>query len=139
LKLFLKLTLYVWTFPNSLIGLLLGLIGLLTQGRVQVREGCLEFFGGGVSWLLNRLGSRGVAAMTLGHTVLGQDRQTLDLVRSHEQIHVSQYEKWGVLFIPVYLGCSAYLWVAGKDCYRNNPFEQQAYRLEDPAVKNWRR
>lgn len=78
MKLFLKLILYIWTSPNSLIGLLIGLVGLLTQGRVQVRDGCLEFFGGGVSWMLNRLGSRGVAAMTLGHAILGQDRQTLD-------------------------------------------------------------
>ena len=101
-----------------------------------MRQGCLEFFGGFVSWLLERLGSQGVAAMTLGHAILGQDRETLEIVRSHEQIHVDQYEKWGVLFIPVYLGCSAYLWLAGKDCYRDNPFEQQAYQEEAPRVKN---
>ena len=138
MKLIFKVVLYIWTSPNTLIGLLLGLFGLLTQGRVQVREGCLEFFGGSVSWLLSRLGSQGVAAMTLGHTILGQDRETLDLVRSHEQIHVWQYEKWGVLFIPAYLLSSGCLWLAGKDCYRENPFERQAYRLEDPQVKSWR-
>jgi hypothetical protein len=136
LNVLLKVIFYTWTSPNSLIGSLLGLIGLLTGGRVQVREGCLEFFGGFVSRLLERLGSQGVAAMTLGHTILGQDRETLDIVRSHEQIHVTQYEKWGVLFIPVYLGCSAYLWLAGKDCYRDNPFEQQAFREEAPRIKN---
>ena len=105
-KLILKIFLYFWAVSNSLIGMTLGVAGLLTSGQVQVRHGCLEFFGGAVSWFLARLGSRGVAAMTLGPTILGQSRETLDVVRSHEQIHVSQYEKWGVLFIPAYLFCS---------------------------------
>ena len=138
MKQILKIFLYFWAAPNSLIGLTLGVAGLLTAGQVQVRNGCLEFFGGAVSWFLARLGSRGVAAMTLGHTILGQSRETLDLVRSHEQIHVSQYEKWGALFIPAYLSCSFYLLLAGKDCYRENPFEREAYRLEDPRINNWR-
>jgi len=76
--------------------------------------------------------------MTLGHTILGRNIETLEIVRTHELIHVRQYEKWGVLFIPVYLVCSVYLWLAGKDCYRDNPFEQQAYRLEGSRVKTWR-
>lgn len=138
MKVLVRVILYVWTSPNSLIGLSLGLIGLLTGGRVQVKEGCLEFFGGFVSGGLACLGRQGVAAMTLGHAILGQDIETLEIVRTHEQIHVRQYEKWGVLFIPVYLVCSICLWFAGKDCYRDNPFEQQAYRLEGSRVKAWR-
>ena len=36
---------------------------------------CIFWWGGFmVSWFLARLGSRGVAAMTLGHTILGQSR-----------------------------------------------------------------
>jgi hypothetical protein len=42
-------------------------------------------------------------------------------------IHVRQYERWGVLFVPVYLLCSAVLWVRGKRPYHDNPFERQAF------------
>ena len=43
-----------------------------------------------------------------------------------------QYERWGPIFIPAYLSCSAYLWMRNKDAYRDNPFEVEAYRLADP-------
>lgn len=29
---------------------------------------------------------------------------------------------------PAYLGSSAWLWLAGKDAYRDNPFEIKTYR-----------
>lgn len=73
--------------------------------------------------------------MTLGHTVLGQTEAGLDLVRDHEQVHVRQYERWGPLFIPAYLLSSAWLWWTGKDPYRANPFEVEAYRLSDPGKR----
>jgi hypothetical protein len=50
LKQILKIFWYFWAAPNSLIGLTLGVAGLLTSGQVQVRNGCLVFFGGAVSW-----------------------------------------------------------------------------------------
>jgi hypothetical protein len=70
--------------------------------------------------------------MTLGHVILGQDRLTLDIVRDHEHVHVRQYEVWGPAFLPAYLGCSAWLWVARRDPYLDNPFEVAAYRIADP-------
>ena len=51
----------------------------------------------------------------------------LDISREHELIHVRQYERWGPCFGPVYLGCSLWLWLRGKDGYRENPFEKEAY------------
>jgi hypothetical protein len=51
----------------------------------------------------------------------------LDFCRSHELVHVRQYERWGVLFIPAYLLCSLVLWLTGRDPYRDNPFEREAY------------
>lgn len=120
----------VWASPNSLIGLVVGGTGLLFGGRVQVRRGCLEFYGGLVGWLLRRtpLGP-GVAAMTLGHTILGQTPHGLEVARDHEHVHVRQYERWGPLFLPAYLGCSLWLWSRGSDPYRDNPFEKEAYGL----------
>ena len=65
--------------------------------------------------------------MTLGHTVLGLDETSLDIAQPHELVHVRQYERWGLLFIPAYLSCWLALRLAGKDGYRDNPFEREAY------------
>ncbi len=130
LRILIKLVLVVWVSPNTLIGLFVGFIGMLTGSKVQLREGCLEFYGGIVERGLERLG---VAGMTLGHTILGQTSNGLRIVRKHEQVHVRQYERWGPLFLPAYLGSSAWLWFRGKDHYRQNPFEVEAYAIDDPS------
>ena len=67
--------------------------------------------------------------MTWGHVILGQTAAALDISREHELVHVRQYERWGPLFIPAYLLCSAVIWLRGGDPYRDNPFERQAYRI----------
>ena len=128
----LRLLCIFWAAPNSLIGILLGGIGLLSGGRVQLRRGCLEFYGGAVTSILNRLPPHGVMAMTLGHTIVGRSRAALSVVRDHEQVHVRQYERWGPLFIPAYLGCSFWLWLQKRDAYYENPFEVEAYAISDP-------
>jgi len=118
----------VWASPYTLIGLLIGTIGLCTGGRVQVRAGVIEFHSGAVKWLLARLpGGPFALAITFGHTVLGQTGAALDICRAHERVHVRQYERWGPLFGPAYLLCSLVLWLRGKDAYRDNPFEREAY------------
>lgn len=66
--------------------------------------------------------------MTLGHTVVGRTAAVLDLTRRHELVHVRQYERWGPFFIPAYLVCSAWQWFQGRDPYRDNPFEVEAFR-----------
>jgi len=126
---FLQALIYIWVFPNSLLGLFVGLLGLATGGKSQLSRGCIEFYGGFVTWLLRRLGARGVTAMTLGHTIIGQKKDELTIVRDHEHVHVKQYERWGPFFLPVYLGSSLVLWMRGCDCYLDNPFEVEAYRL----------
>jgi hypothetical protein len=128
-----RLLLLIWVLPNSLIGLTIGLLGLITNGKVQLRRGCLEFHGGWVTKILNRLPPGGVLAMTLGHTIIGQNADGLAIARDHEHIHVRQYERWGPFFIPAYLICSAVLWFQKKDSYRDNPFEIEAYAKADPS------
>ncbi len=123
---------YVWAAPNSGLGMLVGLVGVLSGGNAQVHRGCIEFHGGFVNWTLDRLAG-GVVAMTLGHTILGQTEAALAVVRDHEQVHVRQYERWGPVFIPAYVACSVYLWCRGRDLYRDNPFEVEAYALSDPG------
>jgi hypothetical protein len=68
--------------------------------------------------------------MTLGHVVLARTRYLQDRCRSHERVHVEQYERWGPLFLPAYLFFSLRAWFNGKDAYRDNPFEQDAYARE---------
>ncbi len=132
--LFLKIVAVIWTFPNTLLGLMIGSLGLITGGRCQLKRGCLEFHGGLVAWGLSKLlGGSGAAAMTLGHTILGQSSKTLEMARDHEHVHVKQYERWGIFFIPAYLGSSIFLMLRGRDSYRENPFEIEAYSKAEIA------
>ena len=39
-----------------------------------------------------------------------------------------QYERWGPFFIPAYLAASLWMLVTGRDPYRENPFEREAFR-----------
>lgn len=124
-----SLTKFLWASPWTLLGLTVGTIGLLTGGRARRRGPVVEFYGGVVERLLARLPNRPLA-MTLGHTILGASAAGLDVVRAHELVHVRQYEQWGPAFVPAYLLCSLRLWLTGKDAYRDNPFEIEAYRQD---------
>ena len=129
----LKFLKIIWVSPNTLLGLSLGLLGIPFGSRLQVRKGCLEFYGGLVTWVLSQIPpGRSTSAMTLGHVILGRSAEELSLCRAHEQVHVAQYEQWGPLFIPVYLGWSLVRWLQSRDAYLDNPFEVEAYRIADP-------
>jgi hypothetical protein len=119
--------LIAWAAPGSALGLGIGLVALLAGGRGRIHSGVLEFHGPAIVWFLKRVPFGPASAVTFGHVVLGQTPQTLELSRRHERIHVRQYERWGPFFIPAYLSCSALLWLRGKDAYRENPFEIEAF------------
>jgi hypothetical protein len=120
---------YVWAAPTTAVGVLFVLLGWASGGRWQVVEGVLEIHGGLVTWLLRHATvlPGGAAAMTLGHVVLGCDRDALERTRRHERVHVAQCERWGPAFLPAYLLASLWQWVRGRDAYRDNPFEREAY------------
>jgi hypothetical protein len=118
----------VWASPYTLLGLAIGFLGVCTGGHVRLRGGAIEFFGGAVKWLVIRLPTgQFTLAITLGHVILGQTDAALDVAHDHERIHVRQYERWGPLMGPAYLGCSAVLWLLGRRAYRDNLFEREAY------------
>ena len=120
---------YLWASPNTLIGLIATALALCTGGRARIVAGVIEVHGGFATFALRRLTllKNGAAALTLGHVVLGQDQASLDFTRRHERVHVRQYERWGPFFLPAYLGVSTALWVMGRDAYRDNLFEREAY------------
>lgn len=125
---------YVWVFPGTAVGLMVTSLALVTGGRMQVVDGVLEVYGGLVTLILKR-GNRWVAgpiaAMTLGHVVIGCDEATLRMTRRHERVHVRQYERWGPFFIPAYLACSIWLGMRGYNSYLDNPFEVEAYSNDE--------
>lgn len=116
----------LWALPWTFVGIAIGVAGLATGGRMRRVRHTLEFHGGAVRWLLSRLPNDPMA-MTLGHTILGLTDAALDIARDHEWVHVRQYARWGPFFGPAYLICSLVLWCRGKDAYRDNPFEREAY------------
>lgn len=124
--------LYLWASPTTLLGLIVGAAGLATGGKAQVRRGALEFTGGAVSWLFNYApGIRFAGAMTLGHVIIGRTLANLEHSREHEHVHVRQYERWGPLFVPLYLGSSLAAWWRGGDSYRDNCFEREAFAADE--------
>ena len=99
--------LYLWPLPWTAVGLLLTAAALGMGARARVQAGVLEVSGG---WL-GRQAARGVGpykvqALTLGHVVLGCNAEVLMQLRGHERVHVRQYERWGLLFVPAYLADS---------------------------------
>lgn len=118
----------VWTLPNTLLGLVVGLPGLLAGARMRwSRHDCALVFH---HWPWGPGG-----ALTLGMVVL-HTGYTLDAacltyehragrclhppvrLGDHERAHVFQYMTLGPLFLPVYLLCGG----VGV----HNPFERAA-------------
>lgn len=125
---------YVWASPNSLIGLALGLLMSLCGARSRVVRGVLEFSGGAVGAAVTKPAARiPFRAITFGHVILGSDAATLDAARTHEHVHVRQYEAWGPFFLPAYAASSLWQCVRGRRLYRDNWFERQAFAATEPG------
>lgn len=125
----LRIFFYCWAFPNTLIGLIITLINKISGGEERIVSGVLEVHGAFVSLLLKRfipLKSHPLA-LTLGHVVLGQSLEILERTREHERVHVKQYERYGLFFLPLYALATLIAWMQGKRPYRDNWFEIEAY------------
>jgi hypothetical protein len=108
---------FVWTLPNTALGVLLG---LLTFQRPRIHGGALVFDRAprGLTLLMSTLHR---SAMTVGFVILSAVPLEGTLL-SHERYHIRQYMAWGPLFIP------AYLLLAVPFGYRRHPFERAARR-----------
>lgn len=123
---------YLWALPVSLVGVVFALLARISGGRYLSRDGVLEVTGGWPAKLLCRgfpfCGP--AAAITLGHVVLGASQHALDTTRSHERVHVRQYERWGIFFVLAYPLAGAWAWLKGGNPYWDNIFERQAREQE---------
>lgn len=121
-----------WALPCSLFGALCGAAVLALGGSCRRERRTLEFvrFEGvapaGSGW--QRLP---FAAITLGHVVIAVSQAALQRLRSHEQVHVRQYERWGPLFFVAYPAASLVAALRGQCPYRHNRFEVEAHRQQD--------
>ena len=119
---------YLWASPNTIFGIA---VGLMLMSRFRRVEGVIEIHGPLMATVLSNLPVPALA-MTMGHVIFGQTEAALDITRRHEHVHVRQYERWGPFFVPAYLSVSAYLYLRGRDGYRENPFEIEAYAVDTP-------
>jgi hypothetical protein len=120
----------LWTSPNSLLGLLLGVGGLAfgTRMRWQARQLALvvrrwPWGAGGALTLGNVIVHTGeqldVPCLTYAHRA-GRGAEPPVSLADHERAHVCQYMLLGPLFLPVYLLCGG--------VSVRNPFERAADR-----------
>ena len=118
---------YIWAAPATAVGLALAGIACALGATARIRDGVIEVAGG-------RMASRTASAhfllrfvaITFGHVVLGLDHGVLREHRAHEHAHVRQYERWGILFFPLYLGSSVAQIARGRHPYWHNAFERHA-------------
>jgi len=120
---------YLWAFPTTAVGLMIAPLALFRGGGIRLVNGVVEVWSRWIAALLRdgTLLPLGAMAMTLGHVIIGRDARTLERCRAHEHIHVRQCERWGPLFLPLYLASSIIAWLRGGDLYRDNPFESEAF------------
>jgi hypothetical protein len=122
---------YGWAAPASAVGLVWATMACAAGARAVIVGGTVEVTGGRLGRAMARL-PRGwrMRAITLGHVIIASDRRTLDMdgCRAHERVHVRQYERWGALFFPLYLGSSLWQLLRRRRPYWDNYFERQARR-----------
>jgi hypothetical protein len=122
---------YTWAGPATLLGLAVAAVALACGARGRSERGVLEVCGGRLAtWLARLPGVRHFEAVTLGHVVLADSRQALERQRAHERAHVRQFERWGVLLLPLYVTAAAVEVLRGRHPHRDNLFERQARAAE---------
>ncbi len=127
---------WIWPSPWTLFGIAIGMIGCIGGGKIEWYRGTIVCWGPWLSrWLRRAPIPGGASAMTLGHTILARSESEMRNTHDHEHVHVRQYEKWGVFFVPAYFAISFWLWCCGRDCYRENPFEQEAFQEDSTRIK----
>ena len=123
---------YLWAFPATLVGVLIAAVAFAGGASARACNGTLEVAGGRLGRWIGSLPPRWrFGAITFGHVIFAVEAGVLERCRSHERVHVRQYERWGILFFPLYLGSSLHALATGRDPYRDNRFEREAFATND--------
>ena len=130
-----RIAAYLWAAPCSATGLALALPGLLLGGSARLVDGAMEI---SLAGFLRRIGCARLPfrAITFGHVIIGVSRASLSRFRSHEQVHVRQYERWGAFFFVAYPLSSLFQILRGRSPYWHNRFELQARANGSQTVRN---
>ena len=123
----LKIVRYLWAMPTSAVAFPLVTANALCGGQAIVWHGILEVQGPLVHKVLHHRTFQ-AAALTLGHVILCADDDARRRFRAHELVHVQQAERWGPLFLPLYLGMAAWTWRKTGHGYWHHPWEVEARR-----------
>lgn len=105
----------LWTLPNTIAGLLLGIAGMPFGARVHLRANDLALVfhrwpwgpGGALTLgniILHTADTLDSPCVTYAHRAGHGDEAQITLV-DHERAHVYQYMVLGPLFLPMYLFC----------------------------------
>jgi len=126
---------YLWSLPNTLIGLLL--VPLYAPQSIEWCDGCLEVIAGERKDGSTRIFFK-PSGQTFGWIIFyaTEEKRQKASLRVHERVHVTQGFIGGPLFALTYLLCFAWSFTRNgfKDwysAYMRNPFEIQAYRIQD--------
>jgi hypothetical protein len=118
---------YIWAAPGTVLGVCSACVASILGAKFALVQGILE-----VSLLpryavLHRaMSSFPIAAITFGHVVVARSEQDQVVLREHERVHVTQYEKWGVFFLLAYPLESLLQLLLGRRPYHDNRFEVAA-------------
>ena len=130
-----RLAKLLWASPCSLIGITLASGIVLMGGRVNLALGTLEIsFRKRLSHCGPYAKSLPFRAITFGHVIIAVTEEELERLRSHELVHVRQYEWWGIFFFPAYLLSSLWQLLKGRKIYWDNYFEVQARKQSNEGV-----
>ena len=121
---------YLWASPATLLGLLATLPLLPLGAKAVARSGVLEVTLGSSSGRFAP-NSLPFVAITLGHVVIAANASYQDSWRTHELVHVAQYERWGPFFLLAYPAESLLQFFRGYRPYLDNRFEVEARLLSE--------
>ena len=118
---------WLWPAPITLVALPLAALIRVSGGQIRSNREALEATGGCAPKLLRLMNPwMQIEAITLGHLIIARDSDIAARLRSHELVHVRQYQRWGLLFPSAYFASSALAAMRGDCPYRGNGFEREA-------------
>lgn len=118
---------YMWASPASAMGICAGCIASLIGAEIKRVEGVLEVSLAPRSTVLCKaVACLPFSAITFGHIVIACSALDQAALRTHERVHVAQYEIWGALFLAAYPLESLFQFLKGRNPYLDNRFEVAA-------------